>query len=136
MNDIDEYEAPNILTFKGIFPDKYDINTLFTNKIMDSLLIPTDGATNETEEFEEFDKIPSKFTTVDAWPKKTNLKCWRCNRKFKTIPWLYHLRYIIQVQLPQHQWIPKGIFVALSVVRNTSTSILLNEESKTSVTKC
>jgi hypothetical protein len=34
-----------------------------------------------------YDKIPAVFTTLDKWPKSTNLLCWWCCRSFKTRPW-------------------------------------------------
>jgi hypothetical protein len=86
MNDIAEYSTPNILFFKGVFPEKYDIDTIFTNQIMDSLRISTEGDMKEVDDLQVFDKIPSKFTTMDDWPKSTNLKCWWCHRNFKSIP--------------------------------------------------
>lgn len=86
MNDIAEYNTPNILFFKGIFPDKYDIDAIFTNQIMDSLRISTEGDMKEVDDLQVFDKIPSKFTTMENWPKSTNLKCWWCHKNFKSIP--------------------------------------------------
>lgn len=86
MNDIAEYHAPNILFFKGIFPDKYDIDAIFTNQIMDSLRISTKCNTDDVDNLQVFDKIPPKFTTIEAWPKTTNLKCWWCHRNFKSVP--------------------------------------------------
>ncbi len=34
-----------------------------------------------------FDKIPTCYTSLETWPKKTNLKCWTCHRNFNTMPW-------------------------------------------------
>jgi hypothetical protein len=33
-----------------------------------------------------YDKIPPKFTSIDTWPKSTNLKCWNCDCNFLTVP--------------------------------------------------
>lgn len=34
-----------------------------------------------------YDKIPTLFTTLTAWPKNVNLLCWRCTRLIKKRPW-------------------------------------------------
>lgn len=34
-----------------------------------------------------YDKIPSRFTSVDAWPQKTNLLCWHCSLVPRGRPW-------------------------------------------------
>lgn len=89
MTDIVDYDEPNILFFLGVFPEKYDIDTLFTNKIMDSLRISEPSETNINEEistYTMYDKIPITFSTIDIWPSSTNIKCWWCNRTFKCIP--------------------------------------------------
>jgi hypothetical protein len=30
--------------------------------------------------------LPKKFTTLEMWPKSTNLKCWSCDLNFDNIP--------------------------------------------------
>lgn len=89
MTDITEYDEPNILFFRGVFPEKYDIESMFTHKIMDSLRI-TEGIevdlADEIRTYTMFDKIPRVFSTIDTWPKSTNIQCWWCNRVFKEMP--------------------------------------------------
>ena len=34
-----------------------------------------------------FDKIPMIFTSLEHWPKTTNLLCWNCRRSIKGRPW-------------------------------------------------
>ena len=34
-----------------------------------------------------YNSIPSEFTSVEEWPKYTNLLCWYCNNSFKDVPW-------------------------------------------------
>ena len=84
MTDISDYEMPNIPFFKGVFPEKYDIDTIFTAQIMDSLRMESDE--QETEFLKVYDKVPTEFTTIDKWPTSTNLECWRCRRTFKGVP--------------------------------------------------
>ncbi len=38
-------------------------------------------------EIKMYNKIPLVFTGLDTWPKNTNLKCWNCDRIFKSTPW-------------------------------------------------
>ncbi len=35
----------------------------------------------------KYDTIPSQFTTLDKWPKQTNLLCWYCDFPFTGMPW-------------------------------------------------
>jgi hypothetical protein len=35
----------------------------------------------------QHDKIPTVFTTLESWPKSTNLFCCYCHRQFTSIPW-------------------------------------------------
>jgi hypothetical protein len=80
MCDIYDDDEPNILFFRGVIPEKYDIETLFTNKIMDELNM--DKVDTGYEEFAQ-DTIPPTFTDMDNWPKMCNITCWWCHRKFK-----------------------------------------------------
>jgi hypothetical protein len=89
MTDITEYDEPNILFFQGVFPDKYDIDTMFTNKIMDSLRISGSVESNINDEinaYTMFDKIPAVFLTMDTWPASTNIQCWWHSGTFKCPP--------------------------------------------------
>jgi hypothetical protein len=74
---------PNILFFKGVIPEDYDIETLFTNKILEQLNI------NEFEEEYELrtnDKIPPLFIDMVQWPKTLQILCWWCHRRFNSVP--------------------------------------------------
>ena len=42
---------------------------------------------NDTPDYDKYDKIPTHFTTIEAHPTHTNLKCWSCCMNFKTRPW-------------------------------------------------
>lgn len=90
MATITEYDEPNILFFKGVFPEKYDFDTMFTNKIMESVRMDDTTYDYEQDEqlpmFTPFDKMPTEFTTIADWPKTVNINCWWCNRKQKCSP--------------------------------------------------
>ena len=89
MTDIVEYNEPNILFFRGVFPEKYDIDAMFTNKIMDSLRISEGDDVDLKEEITTyllFDKIPMLFSNVDTWPVSTNILCWWHHNTFKNAP--------------------------------------------------
>lgn len=38
-------------------------------------------------DIKNYDKIPSEFTGVESWPKKTNLLCNYCTLNIKSFPW-------------------------------------------------
>ena len=33
-----------------------------------------------------YDKVPKVFTTLEAWPRRTNLRCWSCDFNFESRP--------------------------------------------------
>lgn len=77
-----EYKKPNILFFKKINPDNYLIEEIFRLRLIESI--------EDTKSYDVIDstntKIPSCFTTLEDWPKKTNIKCWSCHRQFEFTP--------------------------------------------------
>jgi hypothetical protein len=87
---MDDYDEPNILFFRGISPEKYDIDTMWTSRLLES--IDEDdceiSAVELANEYatQDFDKIPEYFETLDQWPKRINIRCGSCSRNFKTRP--------------------------------------------------
>lgn len=79
-------DEPNVLFFSGVFPARYDFDTLFTNQLMDSLRESEFGDTFVNDVPEAFDKIPDRFISAESWPRTTNLRCRQCTRLFKTRP--------------------------------------------------
>lgn len=82
--ELNSYNQPNILFLRGCFTeDCSSIEDLFDEQLVNRS-IP------ETERYESkvivYDTIPNKFTSVDKWIKKTNLKCWSCDCNFHNIP--------------------------------------------------
>ena len=78
-------DEPCVLFFSGVFPARYDFDTLFTNRLMESI---RDSEYNESTDDAPvvFDKIPEKFISAETWPRTTNLRCRQCTRLFKTRP--------------------------------------------------
>ncbi len=61
--------SKGMLFLQGVFPTEYN------NEI---------HVENNTK---EYDKIPLVFTNIDDWIKRTNLKCWFCDRQHSNMPW-------------------------------------------------
>lgn len=76
--------SSNIIFFKNIDISEYDIETIFTNRILNGMSMDNNVADLYSEK--AFDKIPNTFSCLDEWPKKTNLLCWTCHRRFDGIP--------------------------------------------------
>ena len=74
---------PNILFFRGIFPKQYDIENIFTNQLLASIEPGPDiYDTRQTN----YDTLPRVFTTIDKWPRTSNLSCWHCHRQINGAP--------------------------------------------------
>jgi hypothetical protein len=72
---------PNILYLKGITMEDYkSIEDIFEQHLQESV--------DSKPELDSivFNKIPKTFTSINTWPKKTNLKCWTCDFTFDTVP--------------------------------------------------
>jgi hypothetical protein len=58
--------------------------------LADAILLEDAKADNESELGPEHgtlhDSIPRAFTSLEAWPQRTNLRCWQCTRTFDTVP--------------------------------------------------
>ena len=81
---LDSYDQPNILFLRGCFlSDCNTIEDLFDERLAEAFM-----PENKLYDFKDitYDKIPKKFTTVENWVKKTNLKCWSCDCKFHNFP--------------------------------------------------
>ncbi len=78
-----DYEVPNILFFVGISPQKYDMDTIFTSRLLESI---EPDVTPEPEQASTFDRMPEYFETLETWPTSTNLRCGACSRTYKTRP--------------------------------------------------
>lgn len=78
----------NVIFFKNINPKKYDMEAIFTERILSGMKHhegykdPSDN----TKTTIEFNKIPQYFRDVGTWPSCTNIRCWSCHQYFDTIP--------------------------------------------------
>ena len=87
MDALCDYETPNILFFTGISLQKYDIDIMWTKRLLESLQEPAETvALDVAEQPSSFDKAPEYFTTLDEWPRSTNLRCGSCSRNYKSRP--------------------------------------------------
>ena len=65
-----------VLFLPGVFKKNCrKVEEIFTDRFLDA------------PDYDKYDKIPQQFTTIEAHPTHTNLKCWSCCRNFKTRPW-------------------------------------------------
>lgn len=86
------YKRPNILFLKAVFPsDLEGDDFMFDDRFTEAMVTYDSGVaatpTKSSVRFESYNSIPTVFTSLASWPKYTNLKCWNCDRHFKTRPW-------------------------------------------------
>jgi hypothetical protein len=80
MDYIKEFKVPKILFIRGVFlKDCIPIDDIFEQQLIDRL-------DEEKIKINEFDMIPSVFTTLNAWVKKVNIHCWYCDLNFEAHP--------------------------------------------------
>lgn len=80
-----------IIFLRGVFlADCETINDKFRKHVMSDV-----GEKIETQQ--SYDIIPKVFTSLDSWPKSTNIKCWFCTLTFSTRPVFVPGRDIKQV---------------------------------------
>ena len=77
---ISNFKEPNILFLKGIHrEDIISIEDIYQKELLNTV----DASSAQIL----YDKIPKSFTSLTHWKKTTNLRCWFCSLRFKTIPW-------------------------------------------------
>lgn len=88
MDNVSDFDnEPNILFFRGVLPEKYNIDTMFTNKIMESLRVTESyELKDELDILTPFDKMPLEFSSNGTWPRRLNIQCWWCNRRNESTP--------------------------------------------------
>lgn len=82
---------PKILFIKGIFKKDCLSDDIFEKKILENSNMDTVNSTTSEvivngESFINYEKLPSIFTSIETWQKKSNLTCWNCTLPFTTIP--------------------------------------------------
>jgi len=79
--DIDIDPTPSILFLKGCFiKDCETIEDVFNDRLLHDI---------KTESYEpesKYNKIKTKFTSLELWPKSNNIDCWHCSCSFESIP--------------------------------------------------
>ena len=78
--NLDTYDQPNILFLRGCFvKDCNSVEDMFDERIIDESI-------NENKMYNNihviYDDIPPVFTSLETWPKNTNIKCWSCSCSF------------------------------------------------------
>lgn len=73
------YRRANILFLKGVYLDNLkNADDIFDRKFTGQEAAPASRII--------YQSLPEQFTTLEAWPKSTNLKCWECDCTFSTVP--------------------------------------------------
>lgn len=74
-----EYIEPTLLFLKGVYiKDCIPVDDIFERRIIEQL-----ASDNPVIHYTE---LPSNFTDLNKWVKKTNLKCWYCDLNFDDPP--------------------------------------------------
>ena len=80
-----------IIFLRGVFlADCETFNDKFRKHVMAEVAEKIDTQ-------QSYDTIPKEFTTLEIWPKSTNIKCWSCTLNFSTRPIFVPGRNIKQV---------------------------------------
>lgn len=78
------YRTPNTLSLELNLDELSSLEEIYEEMLLErSSSDPVSGALPERV---HYDKIPKVFTSLDAWPRRTNLKCWACDFNFETRP--------------------------------------------------
>jgi len=136
-----------VLFLEGVYKsDCRQMEDIFQDRLMPETNIST---------IKVYDKIPTVFTTVEEWPKSTNIQCWFCNRSFKSRPWfepqsiepnsvgnvgkmLTTDEVMNSVNTHNVKIVPKGIFCTCNCVRayiDLHTKQLSSKHDKVSMLK-
>lgn len=75
---------PIVLFIKGVFKKDCCTDEFFETKLIEKIDYNDEISTIPQQHL--FVQIPQFFESIDKWPKKTNLCCWRCSLNFDTIP--------------------------------------------------
>jgi hypothetical protein len=81
--DIVEYQSPKILFIKNVFIN----DCILMDDLMEQKLMDEANETAETKQIDDkFTKLPTIFTDIKSWPKRTDILCWNCDRTFAECP--------------------------------------------------
>lgn len=81
-------KVPKVLFIKGAFKKDCLTDDIFDKKILENATIDVMANIMDLpdNDFVNYEKLPSVFTNIDSWVKRSNLLCWNCNLSFKTTP--------------------------------------------------
>jgi hypothetical protein len=75
-----DFKEQNILFLKGIhLQDIIAVEDIYQKELLSNI--------DNTVSNIVYDKICKQFVDLDSWKKFTNIRCWFCSLKFKSIPW-------------------------------------------------
>lgn len=78
------YRTPMILNVELNLNELSSLEEIYEEMILERSA--ADLAPSAMPERVHYDKIPKVFTTLDAWPRRTNLRCWSCDFNFESRP--------------------------------------------------
>lgn len=82
---LESYDQPIVLFLRGCFIcDCNSIEDLFDERIIDAAMTENELYSMSTRVV--YDSIPTTFSSIESWKKKTNLKCWSCDCTFHSVP--------------------------------------------------
>jgi len=81
---LSDFVEPYILFLKGVsLDDIVTIEDMFNQEILDA----SDTTMPDNAEESVWDRVSTEFVSLDKWSKSTNIRCWFCTLKFKSMPW-------------------------------------------------
>jgi hypothetical protein len=81
---MDPTYPPQLLFLKNVvMADCKDVTDQFNERILAESEMPMFDAQTIIL---NYDKIPNRFTSIENWPTKTNLRCWYCTLKHSNVP--------------------------------------------------
>ena len=88
MDGVRPYARPNILHLTGIsFSDYLPVEDFYDTNLIDGAVDDARaGGEAPDEDSLPPDRIPHRFTSLEEWPLRTNLRCWECDCTFDDRP--------------------------------------------------
>ena len=75
-----DFKEQNILFLRGIhLQDIIAVEDIYQKELLSNI--------DNTVSNIVYDKICKQFVDFNTWKKSTNIRCWFCSLKFKSIPW-------------------------------------------------
>lgn len=109
-----------IIFLKGVDRNDYkEVEDQFDQLLMDQSL----GIEEAIETENNYDIIPSIFTTLDKWPVSTNLHCWTCECTFTSRPVFIPL-HIKSISDGSWEMSTRGVFCSFSCAARHITDFM------------